>query len=80
MYELHVPLVVLSNRALQRGPQSGADPKEIKKDLKVKATYDKRQQQIIVSKIFCQITVLTILQQYIELSFLGWAFQFENEP
>ena len=51
MYELHVPLVVLSNRALQRGPQSGADPKEIKKDLKVKATYDKRQQQIIVSKI-----------------------------
>ena len=51
MYELHVPLVVLSNRALQRGPQSGADPKEIKKDLKVNTTYDKRQQQIIVSKI-----------------------------
>ena len=37
MYELHVPLVVLSNRALQRGPQSGADPKEIKKDLKVRS-------------------------------------------
>ena len=35
MYELHVPLVVLSNRALQRGPQSGADPNDIKKDLKV---------------------------------------------
>ena len=37
MYELHVPLVVLSNRALQRGPQSGADPNEIKKDLKVRS-------------------------------------------
>ena len=35
MYELHVPLVVLSNRALQRGPKSGADPDEIKKNLKV---------------------------------------------
>ena len=62
MYELHVPLVVLSNRALQRGPQSGADPKEIKKDLKVKATYDKRQQQIIVSKI------LLVLQSYSNIS------------
>ena len=36
MYELHVPLVVLSNRAVQRGPKSGADPNEVKKDLKVK--------------------------------------------
>ena len=35
MYELHVPLVVLSNRALQRGPKKCKDPKEITKDLKV---------------------------------------------
>ena len=35
MYELHVPLVVLSNRALQRGPKKCKDPNEITKDLKV---------------------------------------------
>ena len=36
MYELHVPLVMLSNRALQRGPAGGEDPNVIKKNLKVK--------------------------------------------
>lgn len=36
MYELHVPLVMLSNRALQRGPSSGEDPNVIKQNLKVK--------------------------------------------
>ena len=35
MYELHLPLVILSNRFLQRGPGSpGVDPKKIKADLK----------------------------------------------
>jgi len=36
MYELHLPLVMLSNRALQKGPGSGSDPEKIKADLKVK--------------------------------------------
>eukprot|EP00095_Tigriopus_kingsejongensis_P011042 maker-scaffold109_size355148-snap-gene-2.26 protein:Tk11042 transcript:maker-scaffold109_size355148-snap-gene-2.26-mRNA-1 annotation:"protein isoform a-like" len=35
MYELHLPLVMLANRALQRGPESGANPQEIKANLKV---------------------------------------------
>jgi hypothetical protein len=36
MYELHLPLVMLANRALQRGPGSGANPEQIKADLKVR--------------------------------------------
>ena len=35
MYELHVPLVMLSNRCLQRGPTCGVSPDQIKADLKV---------------------------------------------
>jgi len=34
MYELHVPLVMLSNRCLQRGPTCGVSPDQIKADLK----------------------------------------------
>merc|ERR1711973_180020 len=34
LYELHLPLVMLANRQLQRGPGSGADPKMIKQNLK----------------------------------------------
>jgi len=37
LYELHLPLVLMSNRALQRGPGSpGVNPANIKRDLKVK--------------------------------------------
>ncbi len=35
MYELHLPLVMLANRSLQRGPGGGANPEQIKADLKV---------------------------------------------
>ena len=35
MYELHVPLVMMANRAVERGPKSGISKNEIKKDLKV---------------------------------------------
>ena len=35
MYELHVPLVMMANRAIERGPGSGVSKNEIKKDLKV---------------------------------------------
>ncbi len=35
MYELHLPLVMLANRSLQRGPGGGANPDQIKADLKV---------------------------------------------
>ena len=35
MYELHLPLVMLANRALQRGPSAGVSPEQIKADLKV---------------------------------------------
>ena len=35
MYELHMPLVMLSNRCLQRGPSCGVSPDQIKADLKV---------------------------------------------
>ena len=35
LYEMHLPLVMLANRALQKGPNSpGVDPKRIKQDLK----------------------------------------------
>lgn len=35
MYELHLPLVMLANRALQRGPGApGVDPKKIKENLR----------------------------------------------
>ena len=35
MYELHLPLLMLSNRALQKGPGSpGVKPGQIKSDLK----------------------------------------------
>ena len=35
MYELHLPLLMLSNRALQKGPGSpGVNPGQIKSDLK----------------------------------------------
>lgn len=35
MYELHLPLVMLANRDLQRGPGAlGVDPEQIKSDLK----------------------------------------------
>ena len=33
-YELHSPLVMLSNRQLQKGPGCGANPEELKKNLK----------------------------------------------
>ena len=36
MYELHLPLVMLANRALQRGREGGANPEKIKADLKVR--------------------------------------------
>jgi hypothetical protein len=36
MYEIHLPMVMLANRALQRGPGSGASPDQIKADLKVR--------------------------------------------
>ena len=41
LYELHLPLVMLANRALQRGPGStdGMGPKEIKAYLKVKSSF-----------------------------------------
>lgn len=35
LYELHLPNVMLANRALQRGPGNG-NPSEIKEQLKVK--------------------------------------------
>ena len=35
MYELHVPLVMMANRAIERGPGSGVTKNEIKNDLKV---------------------------------------------
>eukprot|EP00096_Caligus_rogercresseyi_P006994 TRINITY_DN2418_c0_g2_i1.p1 TRINITY_DN2418_c0_g2~~TRINITY_DN2418_c0_g2_i1.p1 ORF type:complete len:531 (+),score=146.39 TRINITY_DN2418_c0_g2_i1:103-1695(+) len=34
MYELHLPLVITANRSLQKGPNSGVDPKEIKNNLR----------------------------------------------
>jgi len=34
MYELHVPLVMMANRAIERGPGSGVTKHEIKNDLK----------------------------------------------
>jgi hypothetical protein len=33
-YELHLPLVMLANRNLQRGPACGVDPQLLKADLK----------------------------------------------
>ena len=39
MYELHLPLVMLANRALQRGPSAGVSPEQIKADLKVNFCY-----------------------------------------
>ena len=35
MYELHVPLVMMANRAIESGPGSGVTKNEIKNDLKV---------------------------------------------
>ena len=32
MYELHVPLVMMANRAVERGPKSGTSKNEIKKE------------------------------------------------
>ena len=32
-YELHLPLVMLTNKNLQRGPACGVDPEVLKKDL-----------------------------------------------
>ena len=45
LYELHLPLVMLANRALQRGPGStdGMGPKEIKAYLKVKFSFMRNQ-------------------------------------
>ena len=76
MYELHVPLVVLSNRALQRGPQSGADPNEIKKDLKVRSYMikDSSNEWSVNITLVAKITAI-----YLTIFFLGWSFQFENE-
>ena len=76
MYELHVPLVVLSNRALQRGPQSGADPEEIKKDLKVRS-YIINYSSNLWSVRFISMQSYSNISNYF---FLGWSFQFENEP
>lgn len=42
MYELHLPLVLLSNRQLQRGPGGGADPAKIKADLRQGLKYLKQ--------------------------------------
>ena len=33
-YELHLPLVMLTNRNLQRGPSCGVNPEVLKSDLK----------------------------------------------
>merc|ERR1711983_353524 len=34
-YELHLPLVMLTNRRLQRGPTCGVNPEVLKSDLKL---------------------------------------------
>ncbi|XP_059083864.1 SET domain-containing protein SmydA-8-like [Tigriopus californicus] len=47
MYELHLPLVMLANRALERGPNPGTDPKEIKKNLKDGLSYLRKGLEIL---------------------------------
>ena len=50
MYELHVPLVMMANRAIERGPGSGVTKNEIKNDLKVRK--EKRNPKYLLSKLF----------------------------
>ena len=47
MYELHLPLVLLANRQLQLGPGGGADPKQIKTNLRLGLRYLKQGLKIL---------------------------------
>ena len=47
MYELHLPLVLLANRQLQRGPGGGADPAKIKANLKQGLQFLKQGMEIL---------------------------------
>jgi hypothetical protein len=47
MYELHLPLVMLANRVLQKGPGGGnVDKEEVKKNLKVSNTIWRKQRPV----------------------------------
>ncbi len=71
LYELHLPLVMLANRALQRGPGStdGMGPKEIKAYLKVKISFLLNQNCFLQKEWFCSQESLSSLRE--SLSILG---------
>ena len=46
-YELHLPLVMICNRNLQRGPACGVSPESLKKDLKLGLEYLKEGLNIL---------------------------------
>ncbi|XP_040573772.1 SET domain-containing protein SmydA-8 isoform X1 [Lepeophtheirus salmonis] len=47
MYELHLPFVIMGNRALQKGPNGNVDPQEIKKNLRMGLDYLKKGIKIL---------------------------------
>lgn len=50
MYELHLPLVMLANRNLQLGPAGGAEPNQIKADLREGLNYLRMALNILSSQ------------------------------
>lgn len=61
LYELHLPLVMLANRQLQRGPGApGVNPTQIKADLKVRMPF----------KVLDSITLVVGLTK---IYFVGWS-------
>ena len=69
MYELHVPLVMMANKAIERGPGSGVTKNEIKNDLKVSnetMKFKKSFKQAIEKVLY----LLYTLKRFIHLHFL----------